>query len=67
MKANKVDKTEFSKDEFDKQREMAFKIMYFFLSFIILTFMMLYVYYKLDQKHMLEDERKKKAKGIFYS
>ena len=45
---------------------MAFKILYFFIAFILFTFGLLYLYYKLDQKEQAEEQRAKRAKGVFY-
>lgn len=48
------------------QREIAFKIVYFFLAFIVMTFGLLYAYYKVDQKEQEREQREKRTKGIFF-
>lgn len=48
------------------QRDVAFKIVYFFILFIIGTFGLLYAYFKMSKKESLEDQRKARAKGIFF-
>ena len=53
-------------EELEKQREIAFKIVYFFIFFIIMTFGLLYAYYKADLKEQQEENRKKRAMGAFY-
>ena len=45
---------------------MAFKIVYFFIAFIVMTFVLLYAYYRVDQKEQERERREKQAKGIFY-
>ena len=47
------------------QRDIAFKIMYFFIVFIVATFGLLYAYFKMYQKEEQEAQRNKRAKGIF--
>jgi hypothetical protein len=37
-------------EDIEKQREVAFKIVYFFIGFIALTFGLLYAYYKVDKR-----------------
>jgi hypothetical protein len=37
-------------EDVEKQRDVAFKIVYFFIAFIALTFGLLYAYYKVDKK-----------------
>lgn len=44
-----------TEEEVQAQRDMAFKITYFFMAFTAFTFFLLYVYYKLDQKEQLEE------------
>jgi len=64
-----VEKTPMSTadwEELERQREIAFKIVYFFIGFIIFTFGLLYAYYKVDQKEQEEEKRKKRALGAFY-
>ena len=55
-----------TKEEMEAQRELAFKIVYFFLGFIALTFTLLYVYYLVDKKEQEKEEREKRNKGVFY-
>ena len=43
--------------QMEEQRDIAFKIMYFFIVFIIATFGLLYTYFKMSQKAE-EDERR---------
>jgi hypothetical protein len=43
-------KTYLTPEEIEMQRDIAFKIVYFFIAFIIMTFGLLYAYYKVDQK-----------------
>jgi hypothetical protein len=52
--------------DMEQQREIAFKIVYFFIAFVFMTFGLLYLYYKIDQKEQEKEEREKRAKGIFY-
>jgi len=52
--------------DMEQQREIAFKIVYFFIAFVMMTFGLLFLYYKLDQKEQAKEERTKRAKGIFY-
>ena len=40
--------------------------MYFFIVFILMTFSLLYAYFKMNQKALIEEERQRRAKGIFY-
>jgi hypothetical protein len=42
-------------DSLDMQRDLAFKIVYFFIVFIVATFGLLYAYFQMNQKE-LEDE-----------
>jgi hypothetical protein len=37
-------------DEIELQRDIAFKIMYFFIAFVFATFGLLYIYFKMHQK-----------------
>jgi hypothetical protein len=37
-------------DEIEMQRDIAFKIMYFFIAFVFATFGLLYIYFKMHQK-----------------
>ena len=53
-------------EELQLQREIAFKIVYFFIAFIIMTFGLLYAYYKVDQKEQEREQREKRDKNIFY-
>jgi hypothetical protein len=46
-------------DDLDAQRDLAFKIVYFFIAFILFTFGLLYAYFRLHQKE-LEEERSRK-------
>ena len=41
-------------------------MVYFFIAFIIMTFGLLYVYYKVDQKEQERERRVKATKYIFY-
>ena len=42
-------------EDIEKQREVAFKIVYFFIGFICLTFGLLYAYYKVDKKEQAKE------------
>jgi hypothetical protein len=53
-------------EEIEMQRDVAFKIVYFFIAFIIMTFGLLYAYYKVDQKEQEREQREKRTKGIFF-
>ena len=53
-------------DDMEMQRDVAFKIIYFFILFIIATFGLLYAYFKMSKKELIEQERKARAKGIFF-
>ena len=48
------------------QRDIAFKIVYFFVAFIILTFGLLYAYYKIDQKEQKREEQEKRNDQVFF-
>ena len=50
----------------EAQRDIAFKIVYFFIAFITFTFGLLYAYYKVDKKEQEQEQREKRAKGVFY-
>lgn len=43
--------------QLEEQRDLAYKIVYFFLVLIVFTFGLLYVYYKMDQKEQQKDAR----------
>uniref|UniRef100_A0A7S3MT98 Uncharacterized protein n=1 Tax=Strombidium inclinatum TaxID=197538 RepID=A0A7S3MT98_9SPIT len=47
-------------EDLEAQRDMAFKIVYFFITFAIVTFGLLYVYFRIN-KDELERERENKA------
>lgn len=47
-------------ENMEMQRDVAFKIMYFFIVFIIATFGLLYTYFKMSQK-VEEDARREEA------
>jgi sensor domain CHASE-containing protein len=47
-------------ENMELQRDVAFKIMYFFIVFIIATFGLLYTYFKMSQKAE-EDARREEA------
>lgn len=53
-------------DDMETQRDIAFKIIYFFITFILATFGLLYLYYKMDKKEREQEEREKRAKGAFF-
>ena len=53
-------------DDAETQRDLAFKIVYFFIALIILTFGLLYTYFKMDQKEQEQDAREKRSKGVFF-
>ena len=59
-------KTYLTPEEIEMQRDIAFKIVYFFIAFIIMTFGLLYAYYKVDQKEQEREQREKRTKGIFF-
>ena len=59
-------KTYLTPEEVEMQRDIAFKIVYFFIAFIIMTFGLLYAYYKVDQKEQEREQREKRTKGIFF-
>lgn len=59
-------KTYLTPEEIEMQRDVAFKIVYFFIAFIIMTFGLLYAYYKVDQKEQEREQREKRTKGIFF-
>lgn len=59
-------KTYLTPEEIEMQRDIAFKIVYFFIAFIIMTFGLLYAYYKVDQKEQERESREKRTKGIFF-
>uniref|UniRef100_A0A7S3CJU0 Uncharacterized protein n=1 Tax=Strombidium rassoulzadegani TaxID=1082188 RepID=A0A7S3CJU0_9SPIT len=49
-------------DDLDAQRDLAFKIVYFFIVFIVITFGLLYVYFRMHQSEVKqEQERKQRA------
>lgn len=49
-------------DSLDMQRDMAFKIVYFFIVFIIATFGLLYAYFQMNKKEMEEEEQRNQTK-----
>ena len=51
-----------SQDELDMQRDIAFKIVYFFIVFIVATFGLLYAYFQMNKKELEEEERKMNIK-----
>ena len=53
-------------EEIEMQRDVAFKVINFFIGFIIATFGLLYAYCRMSKKESLEQERKARAKNIFY-
>lgn len=53
-------------DNLENQRDLAFKIVYFFIMFIIATFGLLYAYFRMDQKEQEKINREKRAKGTFF-
>lgn len=53
-------------DNLEAQRDLAFKIVYFFIMFIIATFGLLYAYFRMDQKEQEKVSREKRAKGTFF-
>ena len=50
-------------DEAEAQRDIAFKIMYFFIAFILCTFSMLYAYFRMVQQSEIEARQARRAKG----
>ena len=52
--------------QLEEQRDLAYKIVYFFLIMIVATFGLLYVYYKMDQKEQLKEARHQREKGTFF-
>ena len=53
-------------EEIEMQRDVAFKVINFFIVFIIGTFGLIYAYFKLSKKEKLEQERQARAKNIFF-
>jgi len=53
-------------ENLELQRDLAFKIVYFFIFFIVATFGLLYAYFKIDEKEKIKEEREARAKGTFY-
>jgi len=49
--------------DLEKQRDIAFKIMYFFIVFIIATFSLLYAYFRMTQSSEREASQRKGGKG----
>lgn len=49
-------------DNMEMQRDVAFKIMYFFIVFIIATFGLLYTYFKMSQK--VEEDARREQLGM---
>lgn len=49
--------------DLEKQRDIAFKIMYFFIVFIIATFSLLYAYFRMTQNSEREEAQRKGVKG----
>lgn len=60
------DMTEAEWADLEEQRDLAYKIVYFFLMMIIVTFGLLYVYYKMDQKEQMKEARQQREKGAFF-
>lgn len=52
-------------ENLELQRDLAFKIVYFFIFFIVATFGLLYAYFKIDEKEKIKEEREARAKGTF--
>jgi len=50
----------------ETQRDIAFKIIYFFIIFILATFGLLYLYYKMDKKEREQEDRDARTKGAFF-
>lgn len=50
-------------NDLEKQRDIAFKIMYFFIVFIIATFSLLYAFFRMTQKQEQEAAVRKGAKA----
>ena len=46
----------------EMQRDIAFKIMYFFIAFIIATFGLLYTYFKMSQQ--VEEDARREEMGM---
>lgn len=53
-------------ENLELQRDLAFKIVYFFIFFIVATFGLLYAYFKMDEKEKQKEEREARAKGAVY-
>tara|TARA_B110000503_G_scaffold3834_1_gene5010 strand:+ start:84 stop:428 length:345 start_codon:yes stop_codon:yes gene_type:complete len=49
-------------DSLDMQRDMAFKIVYFFIVFIVATFGLLYAYFQMNKKELEEEEQRQAIK-----
>jgi len=48
--------------DLDMQRDIAFKIVYFFIVFIVATFGLLYAYFQMNKKELEEEERRMNIK-----
>lgn len=51
-------------DEAEAQRDIAFKIMYFFIAFILATFSLLYAYFRMVQQSEMEARMARRNKGL---
>jgi len=51
-------------DSLDMQRDIAFKIVYFFIVFILATFGLLYAYFQMNKKEMKEEEERNQIKHL---
>ena len=60
--ASAVDDVEDEWNDLEKQRDIAFKIMYFFIVFIIATFSLLYAFFRMTKKQEQEAAMRKGVK-----
>lgn len=52
--------------QLEKQRDLAHKIVQFFIVLIVAAFGLLYKYYKMDQKEKKQESREKREKYVFF-
>lgn len=51
-------------NDLEKQRDIAFKIMYFFIVFIIATFSLLYVFFRMTQQQQEQEAMRKRGAKV---
>jgi hypothetical protein len=59
---NMTDEEKAEWENMEMQRDIAFKIMYFFIAFIIATFGLLYTYFKMSQQ--VEEDARREEMGM---